>query len=415
MLLTKLFFEPLDREDAKVNLASWFSPRDGGFWKKTPRWLQLWIFVQMFAPLRMPVVSNMEYPYTNEGYRFSWTMMLHSKSSYIEPGMHLFSVYPLCQSDPYPNPRAFQDPTVGPNEFDFVNLIGIRGYTALNLFPRQLPRFASYVRASIASSGACPASKVAVTVSMFASVDDGPYVRLVDPSKNIAFAHDMKMRRGMLASWMDAATDSAPPGFDHLLRNFRAEAMVRQYAETTGDDDDDWHYLVDRSPCLAFDPVRFYSVAVTIRAIKTPKPIRIKRCDDVREASCHLLEMREGDVFRAKGISRMVYVGIVEGDGEEDRRRYGSVRCAHPDQQEDVVIAFRRRRSVTERFQFPEEEKRDRRASLLQIDSEATDKRLERAQRRRRRERTTGRSSVSSVTGGDTFDESDMTRERKEL
>merc|ERR1740129_1715486 len=58
-----------------------------------------WIGLQIALPLRMPLVSYGEYARTGEGYRWSWTMMLHRSTNHLNFG-HIvtdtFAVYPYC-------------------------------------------------------------------------------------------------------------------------------------------------------------------------------------------------------------------------------------------------------------------------------------------------------------------------------
>jgi hypothetical protein len=42
-----------------------------------------WVIIQLCIPLRMPLNSGGDFPLTAQGYRFSWTMMLHSKAHTI--------------------------------------------------------------------------------------------------------------------------------------------------------------------------------------------------------------------------------------------------------------------------------------------------------------------------------------------
>ena len=59
--------------------ASWMQRN----WKRYPL-VTLWLLVQWLMPARMPIVSNGRYKYTGEGYRFSWTMMMHGQSSFSQ-------------------------------------------------------------------------------------------------------------------------------------------------------------------------------------------------------------------------------------------------------------------------------------------------------------------------------------------
>jgi hypothetical protein len=60
-------------------------------------WPLLYLLVQWLIPARMSIVSYGESKHTFEGYRWSWTMMLHSKSNMISPGLSFMTLTPECE------------------------------------------------------------------------------------------------------------------------------------------------------------------------------------------------------------------------------------------------------------------------------------------------------------------------------
>ena len=65
-----------------------------------------WVVVQLCIPLRMPLISGGEFPVTAQGYRYSWTMMLHSKTNHIVgPMLNMTDVMPQ-QNPMMPQPRG---------------------------------------------------------------------------------------------------------------------------------------------------------------------------------------------------------------------------------------------------------------------------------------------------------------------
>eukprot|EP01047_Picozoa_sp_COSAG01_P035702 COSAG01_NODE_2755_length_7137_cov_3.530548_2_plen_432_part_00 len=79
-----------------------------------------WVFVQLCIPLRMPLISSGEFSRTAEGYRYSWTMMLHSKTMHMEgPTLNAAEVLPP------PPPGRFN----------------VRDFKKLEEFPLQIPLF----------------------------------------------------------------------------------------------------------------------------------------------------------------------------------------------------------------------------------------------------------------------------------
>ena len=104
----------------------------------------LWIALQVILPLRMPIVSRGEYAYTAEGYRFSWTMMLHSKAIIMSPNQYTGNLRPTCNHAEWPTS----------DRIPFQNLIGLRGMAALSMFPRILPKLSYHVGEILEKS--CP-------------------------------------------------------------------------------------------------------------------------------------------------------------------------------------------------------------------------------------------------------------------
>jgi len=129
----------------------------------------IWIALQVLIPLRMPFVSRNEYAYTAEGYRFSWTMMLHSKSIFMTPNQFTGELRPTCNYAEWPTIERIP----------YHHLIGVRGMAALSIFPRILPKLARNVGDILDNSYP---SMLRMHADWFASVDGGPYVRLVDPT-----------------------------------------------------------------------------------------------------------------------------------------------------------------------------------------------------------------------------------------
>lgn len=102
----------------------------------------LWLLSQWLIPLRMPFISNFEYKHTFEGYRWSWTMMLHGKVNMHSPGLSFMTLRPTCNGNPYPNPQATDNPFWDIHSFQYENHLhsSIRSQTVMQMFPRQMPK-----------------------------------------------------------------------------------------------------------------------------------------------------------------------------------------------------------------------------------------------------------------------------------
>ena len=101
----------------------------------------LWLLLQWCLPLRMPVVSHGEYKYNFEGNRWSWTMMLHGKTSIHSDGLTFMTVRPECNGTPFPNPEASQQPYMDIHTFPYERHVFPPKILAfLMAFHRQLPK-----------------------------------------------------------------------------------------------------------------------------------------------------------------------------------------------------------------------------------------------------------------------------------
>ena len=122
----------------------------GAGWARMVRMVSLaYLAVQVGLPLRMPLVSRGEFIRTAEGYRWSWTMMLHSTSHWMKTAdgrmpFELFSFMPVCPGRGV-MPRWAYLLETHKHEEDANSLpidVMFRGRhaAALRLFPRQLPQ-----------------------------------------------------------------------------------------------------------------------------------------------------------------------------------------------------------------------------------------------------------------------------------
>ena len=94
MLCSELLLVPLD-DDGDATLITWVcrvlagapAARIGGSsagGRVRRALFGLYLSMQLGLPARMPLVSGLEFPRNALGYRFSWTMMLHATTHFIE-------------------------------------------------------------------------------------------------------------------------------------------------------------------------------------------------------------------------------------------------------------------------------------------------------------------------------------------
>ena len=167
----------------------------------------------------MPLVSGLEFPRNALGYRFSWTMMLHATTHFIElkvPRGSLVPREPVAWESPVAPTLGTlpSDLTVGMSMLYFVPTCEGRGIIprwaylpgsisvehdsrtlpleqifagrhkfVLHLFPRQLPQILSGVSESL--SEVCK-TKVGVTAVSFVRLNSqGGFARLLDPTVDL--------------------------------------------------------------------------------------------------------------------------------------------------------------------------------------------------------------------------------------
>lgn len=282
MLASGLLFVPTS-EEAPPNSshAGWMRNN----WRRYP-YVTLWLLLQWLMPARMPFVSHGLYMYTGEGYRFSWTMMLHARDAYAGPGLNFLSLRPTCGG------KILAMPTEYPHHLDthsapFERMVGMRGMAALHMFPRQLPHVAHQIKTMVQQACLHP-DGVAVYGTLLGRVDNGPFHRLVDPEQDLAKTHVALVELSPLESVVRATLDKAPPGDEFMLANVGSYSRQHprrweQFTEIMGGG---LLHFVDRIECLAIDPIGFFGQGVQVAIEESPIPLLVKTCRDLQQTDC---------------------------------------------------------------------------------------------------------------------------------
>ncbi len=135
----------------------------------------LFLLLQWLIPLRMPIVSNGEFRYTLEGYRWSWTMMLHGKKAMHSPGLSFMTLTPKCGDlPPYPNPMARTTPFIDvhgvPWEPAIIYSNVPRSLAVINMFAGIMPKVANYVFEEFMGQKSCPVGTPELMASYFSKL-----------------------------------------------------------------------------------------------------------------------------------------------------------------------------------------------------------------------------------------------------
>jgi hypothetical protein len=250
------------------------------------RFTLLWVTIQLVLPLRMPLISGGAFPFTSQGYRFSWTMMLHNKNDRIthtggaftsdghriERVLHLELSYllPTCpdsrttakdsyilRSQYMPQSETFQQDS---RTLPLITMLNsARQLLILGVYPRHFARVAGGIAPIF--SGACPGQpNIAVYGVNFVKLNDhGAFCRLFDPTVDLVAADRARKQQNVWQSWRSIALDRAPEGNEYLLLKGlgTSRARVSEWEDKlkSAYPGKPIHFIADRAACLASRPL----------------------------------------------------------------------------------------------------------------------------------------------------------------
>uniref|UniRef100_A0A7S0CH18 Vitamin K-dependent gamma-carboxylase lumenal domain-containing protein n=1 Tax=Proboscia inermis TaxID=420281 RepID=A0A7S0CH18_9STRA len=287
----------------------------------------LWLLVQWALPLRMPFVSDFNFKYTREGYRWSWTMMLHGSNSAVRAGMTFLTMRPTCNQQPFPNPHANRGPHMDIHSFPYEMLLPMRVSQVVQLFPRQLPKIADKIYDVVQQM--CRAGNTTVTISYFSSVNGGAYHRLIDPTADLASIHRVHSTLSYAEKLWLSLKDKPPKGHEFILRGIGTSSLAGDIMNGG------WQLvMVDRISCLAVDPIRIHSVALDIEVVETSFPLTLTACEDLELNKCIKTTLT---VLNPVSIPphRTLFIGV-----DKERMSNNNLSCSNS-VKEDVVIRLR--------------------------------------------------------------------------
>ena len=304
-------------------------------WKRYPL-VTLWLLVQWLLPMRMPIVSNGRYPLTGEGYRFSWTMMLHDRASSAGPGLDFFTLRVYCNDEIFPViPQYPQHLDV--KGYPITQRIGKRGLAALNAFPRQLSAIGYRASLEMKGMGTCPSSSV--YGSLFLRVDGGPFHRIADPEQNLIDAHYALVSRNAVGTMIGALLDKAPSKEEFILKDVGSYWDDHELPDTGSGE---WITIVDRMECLAADPISIFGQAIEFVVLDSPGPLFCEICNDLEQTDClkEQIPYKKGQMMRPVRLPSVAVIKFLSTNKPTKTldQQYQDCRSA----KEDVVIKFRR-------------------------------------------------------------------------
>ena len=305
-------------------------------WKRYPL-VTLWLLVQWLLPIRMPIISKGRYPLTGEGYRFSWTMMLHSRTSYAGPGINLFTLRVYCNDEIFPvTPQYPQHLDV--KGYPITQRIGTRGLAVLNTFPRQLPAIGYRTSLELQNMGACQSPSV--YGHLFLAVDGGPYHRIVDPQQELVETHEALVDRNVVDTLIGSLLDKAPIKDEFVLKDVGSYWDDHDLPDTN---EGEWLFIVDRFECLAADPISIFGQAIEFIVLDSPGPLFCEICH-LDQTNClkKQIPYKQGQTKQPVRLPPMAVIKF-HGTNEPNKipkQQDGERACRSA--KEDVVIQFRR-------------------------------------------------------------------------
>eukprot|EP00554_Chaetoceros_debilis_P006776 CAMPEP_0194073042 /NCGR_PEP_ID=MMETSP0149-20130528/603_1 /TAXON_ID=122233 /ORGANISM="Chaetoceros debilis, Strain MM31A-1" /LENGTH=711 /DNA_ID=CAMNT_0038752997 /DNA_START=103 /DNA_END=2238 /DNA_ORIENTATION=+ len=261
-----------------------------------------WTTWQFLFPLRMFIASD-NFPHTRLGYRYSWTMMLHTSNNIIQrhddnpSGLILHYMSPTCFSNDDKRPDQFMPRSVyaGPDSehpmqdgrtVPFYNGMDIRQNLMLGIMPAH---FAARIAKSIGDNidnivngadtcsqvGVAGQAKMGMHYVYFGKLNNrGAYCRVVDPTVDIAKTGRVQALLPFWRKVLYSLIDQRPPGHEFMLKkgigSLKQEALTVK-ANMEKASNQTVEMLSDRAACLQRKPIWFKPLLKTYTII----PVRI--------------------------------------------------------------------------------------------------------------------------------------------
>ena len=250
-----------------------------------------WFAFQMAMPLRMPIITRGAFQFSGRCYRFSWTMMLHSKNAILTHSGYLpdrtgapsdqqfflpidmVQLFPEC-ADVVPIMRTtyapasvfrHADPRTIPMISENNGVIGVRQRALLEQFPRYIARVAGgwsdvlYHKFPEACQNKAQneTRRISVYGVVYTKLNNkGAFCRLFIPDVNLALADQARAERSFWETFKGVLLDLGPPGYEYMLTkgigsmNLKVEghrkALLDLYPDVKRIE-----FVADRTQCLA--------------------------------------------------------------------------------------------------------------------------------------------------------------------
>lgn len=386
-----ILFQPIGNEISKkddglyvevnhveTNLVCWTKRYLTGNSARATRWQRVftmaWLFCQLAIPLRTPIISKGSFPYTSQGYRFSWTMMLHSHSTAIQhigssilpEGTTVDKILPVdflylspeCRGLPLQRERYMEGssvPTQDPRSLPLSNILTLRHFALINVFPRYIARVAGGMSEMLHETypRGCYGDRVSVFGVHFAMLNGhGAYHRLFDPTVDLAASNTLRKNRSWRQLWTDVLWDQSPKGRNvYLLRTGigGSKGRVKQFQADIKRGMPEIkrvEFIADRAECLAVRPLALWLDGFPLGVLPLEVPTNFSIYVDGRQntgprtkenqwdglTEAHRVKVHMGRPYLA--IATSVEIGITNFG-----KTRSNITCGESDS-ENVIIAL---------------------------------------------------------------------------
>ncbi|CAB9505441.1 expressed unknown protein [Seminavis robusta] len=347
-----------------------------------------WLVVQILIPLRMPFVSGGNFPFNAKGYRFSWTMMMHSRqtsilhvgrynpppNSGIQPSdrivpLQMFYLIPECNGHSLQRKDYMPDRAVSaedPRTLPMKSILTEPQYTFITFYPRYIVRVGggmSLVLHQIKPES-CDGAHVAVSGVHFAKLNGkGAFCRMMDPTVNLALSEITRYHRNLWEQLWGVIFDVATPDYEIMFpsgigsMNSKIEKH-RASVEKRSKGAKRIEFVADRSACLASRPLALWpnGYPLAVMPLEAPDKARLFitsrentiNTDDAGETNVTITAGNQWDILDEPKTTALkmkrphpltaisVEVGMVLNGGG---RKPGDPRCGETTE-EDVLFAL---------------------------------------------------------------------------
>jgi Vitamin K-dependent gamma-carboxylase len=260
-----------------------------------------WLLVQIAIPLRMPFVSQGNYPFNAKGYRFSWTMMLHTRQSSVyhvgkytaspRAGvqvvdrvipLQLFYLLPECSGNTLQRRDYMPELAVAeedPRTLPLLSILTGQQHAFITAHTRYITRVGGGMSMVLhrITPRPCNSTYVSVFGIHFAKLNGrGAFCRTLDPTINLPLGEILRYQRSWLAALWSVMLDNAPLNYETMLQGIGTMNPKVEYHRTSVEEKAKGarriEFIADRAACLSSRPLALWpnSYPLAVMPLEVP-------------------------------------------------------------------------------------------------------------------------------------------------